>query len=112
MKDAMKLLCKLCLLAAFYVLAPPELMAQTTAKGQVFDQTGETVIGATVVEKGNPQNAVVTDFDGNFTLNLKKGKTVIISYIGTKPAELAAGLNMKVPVLWVLSQVRNWRQYP
>ena len=96
MKDAMKLLCKLCLLAAFYVLAPPELMAQTTAKGQVFDQTGETVIGATVVEKGNPQNAVVTDFDGNFTLNLKKGKTVIISYIGTKPAELAAGLNMKV----------------
>jgi TonB-linked SusC/RagA family outer membrane protein len=96
MKDAMKLLCKLCLLAAFYVLAPPEVMAQTTAKGQVFDQTGETVIGATVVEKGNPQNAVVTDFDGNFTLNLKKGKTVIISYIGTKPAELAASQNMKV----------------
>ena len=72
MKDAMKLLCKLCLLAALFVLAPPELMAQTTAKGQVFDQTGETVIGATVVEKGNPQNAVVTDFDGNFTLNLKR----------------------------------------
>ena len=96
MKDAMKLLCKLCLLAALFVLAPPELMAQTTAKGQVFDQTGETVIGATVVEKGNPQNAVVTDFDGNFTLNLKKGKTVIISYIGTKPAEVAAGPNMKV----------------
>ncbi len=96
MKSAMRLLCKLCLLAAFYVLAPPELMAQITAKGQVFDQTGETVIGATVVEKGNPQNAVVTDFDGNFTLTLKKGKTVIISYIGMKPAEIAAGLSMKV----------------
>ena len=96
MKDAMKLLCKLCLLAAFFVLAPPELMAQTTAKGQVFDQTGETVIGATVVEKGNPQNAVVTDFDGNFTLTLKKGKTVIISYIGMKPAEVTASPSMKV----------------
>ena len=92
----MKLLCKLCLLAAFFVLAPPELMAQTTAKGQVFDQTGETVIGATVVEKGNPQNAVVTDFDGNFTLTLKKGKTVIISYIGMKPAEVTASPSMKV----------------
>ena len=96
MKSAMRLLCKLCLLTTLFVLAPPELMAQTTAKGQVFDQTGETVIGATVVEKDNPQNAVVTDFDGNFTLSLKKGKTVIISYIGMKPTEVAAGPNMKV----------------
>jgi len=96
MKDAMKLLCKLCLLAVFFVLAPPEVLAQTTAKGQVLDSTGEPVIGATVVEKGNVKNATVTDFDGNFTLKLQKGKTVTISYVGMKPKEVTASGDMKV----------------
>ena len=96
MKDAMKLLCRLCLLAAFFVLAPPEVLAQTTAKGTVLDSTGEPVIGATVVEKGNAKNAAVTDFDGNFTLKLQSSKTIVISYVGMKSQELAAGGNMKV----------------
>ena len=92
----MKLLCKLCLLAAFFVLAPPEVLAQTTAKGQVFDSTGEPVIGATVVEKGNAKNATVTDFDGNFTLKLQKAKSVVISYVGMKPYEGTASQSMKI----------------
>ena len=96
MKSAMKLLCKLCLLAAFFVLAPPEAFAQTTAKGTVLDSTGEPIIGATVVEKGNAKNAVVTDFDGNFTLKLQKGKTVTISYVGMVAQEATASQNMKI----------------
>ena len=92
----MRLLCKLCLLAAFFVLAPPEVLAQTVAKGQVFDSTGEPVIGATVVEKGDPKNAAVTDFDGNFSLTLKKAKAVVISYIGMVTQEVAASQNMNV----------------
>ena len=92
----MRLLCKLCLLAAFFVLAPPEVLAQTIAKGQVFDSTGEPVIGATVVEKGDSKNATVTDFDGNFTLSLKNAKAVVISYIGMVSQEVAASQNMKV----------------
>ena len=92
----MRLLCKLCLLAAFFVLAPPEVLAQTVAKGQVFDSTGEPVIGATVVEKGDPKNAAVTDFDGNFSLTLKKAKAVVISYLGMVPQEVAASQNMNV----------------
>ena len=92
----MRLLCKLCLLAAFFVLAPPEVLAQTIAKGQVFDSTGEPVIGATVVEKGDPKNAAVTDFDGNFTLSLKKAKSVVISFIGMVTQEVAASQDMKV----------------
>ena len=70
--------------------------AQTTAKGTVTDQTGEPVIGATVVEKGNAKNAAVTDFDGNFTLKLQKSKTVVISYIGMVTQEVTASDNMKV----------------
>lgn len=96
MKDAMKLLCKLCLLAVFYVLAPPEVLAQVTAKGQVLDSTGEPVIGATVVEKGNPKNAAVTDFDGNFTLKTQKSKTVVFSYVGMKQQEATASSSMKI----------------
>ncbi len=96
MKDAMRLLCKLCLLAVFCVLAPPEVLAQVTAKGQVLDSTGEPVIGATVVEKGNAKNAAVTDFDGNFTLKTQKSKTIVISYVGMKPKEVSASGDMKV----------------
>ena len=70
--------------------------AQTTAKGTVTDSTGEPVIGATVVEKGNPKNAAVTDFDGNFTLKLQKGKTVTISYIGMVSQDVTASQDMKV----------------
>ena len=84
MNQTMRLLCRLCLLATFFVLAPPEVLAQTIAKGQVFDSTNEPVIGATVVEKGNPKNATITDFDGNFTLTLKNAKQVVISYVGLK----------------------------
>ena len=73
-----------------------QVSAQTTAKGTVTDATGEPVIGATVVEKGNAKNAAVTDFDGNFTLKLQKSKTVVISYIGMVTQEVTASENMKV----------------
>ena len=73
-----------------------QVSAQTTAKGTVIDATGEPVIGATVVEKGDPKNATVTDFDGNFTLKLQKGKVVVISYIGMVSQEVTAGPSMKI----------------
>ncbi len=78
------------------LLVVGNLHAQTTAKGTVLDATGEPVIGATVVEKGNPKNATVTDFDGNFTLKLQTAKSVVISYIGMVSQEVAAGPDMQV----------------
>ena len=91
----MRLLCKLCLFALF-ALMPTLASAQTIAKGQVLDANNETIIGATVVEKGNPKNAAVTDFDGNFTLKLQNSKKIVISYIGMVAQELTASENMKV----------------
>ena len=74
-----------------------QVSAQTTAKGTVTDATGEPVIGATVVEKGNAKNAAVTDFDGNFTLKLQKSKTIVISYIGMVTQEVnATGGDLKI----------------
>ena len=49
--------------------------------GTVTDEYGEPVIGASVVEKGNPQNGSITDFDGNFNVKVSEGTTIVISYI-------------------------------
>lgn len=95
MKDAMKILCKVCLSVAFF-LTPLSALAQAQISGQVVDKTGETVIGATIVEKGNPKNATVTDFDGNFKIKVANGKTLIISYVGMKTLEIAAAANMQI----------------
>ena len=75
--------------------ASPSLMAQAVQQakkvtGHVVDVDGP-VIGASVVEKGNPKNGAVTDLDGNFTLNVKPGATLVVSYIGYKTQEVAVG---------------------
>ena len=64
--------------------------------GTVTDEYGEPVIGASVVEKGNPQNGSITDFDGNFNVKVSEGTTIIISYIGYVTQELRATKGMKV----------------
>ncbi len=63
--------------------------------GTVVDATGESVIGATVMEKGT-SNGTVTDFDGNFKIKVDAGKTLVFSYIGFQTQELAAQDGMKV----------------
>lgn len=55
--------------------------------GTVTDATGETVIGASVLEKGTT-NGVITDIDGNFSLNVSPNATIIISYVGYAAQEI------------------------
>jgi TonB-linked SusC/RagA family outer membrane protein len=55
--------------------------------GTVMDVNGETVIGANVIEKGTT-NGTVTDFDGNFSLEITKNATIVISYIGYVEQEI------------------------
>ena len=50
--------------------------------GTVIDESGEPVIGATVVEKGVPQNATITDLEGQFTLKVEAGTLIAVSYVG------------------------------
>ena len=63
--------------------------------GTVFDQTGEPVIGATVMEKGT-SNGTSTDIDGKFSLKVKRGATLVISYVGCETSEVKAEPDMTV----------------
>ena len=58
--------------------------------GTVVDNTGEPAIGATVRVK-NGQHGVVTDIDGKFTIDVPKGSTLVVSYIGTQTQEVQVG---------------------
>ena len=69
--------------------------AQTEITGTVVDETGETVIGATVIEKGTT-NGTVTDFDGVFTLKVNPGATLVFSYVGYLNVEMPASNGMVV----------------
>lgn len=60
--------------------------------GTIRDSFGP-VIGAAVVEKGNPTNGTITDMDGKFSMNIRTGSTIVISYIGYKTQEIKAGQN-------------------
>lgn len=83
------------LMSTLLILVSTIMYAQTEITGSVIDETGEGVIGATVMEKGT-SNGTVTDFDGNFKLNVAAGTMLVVTYIGYEPIEVAAADNMKV----------------
>ena len=83
------------LLSTLLIFASTIMYAQTEITGTVVDETGEGAIGATVMEKGT-SNGTVTDFDGNFTLKVNEGATLVITYIGFEPVEVAATSGVKV----------------
>ena len=86
------------LLVALFVIGCLQLMAQTrTIKGEVTDaQNGEALIGATVMVKGE-KGGTVTDFDGNFSLQVSSSaKKIKVSYIGYIDKILSISDNMKV----------------
>ena len=86
---------KRALLSFGFLLVCSIMYAQSEIHGTVVDPTGETVIGATVMEKGT-SNGTVTDFDGNFELKVKPGTTLVISYVGYQSQEVAAADGLKI----------------
>lgn len=61
---------------------------QYSLKGEVLDELGDPLIGATVKVKSDPNNGVMTDINGQFTLNVSKGDVLQVSYIGYVTVEL------------------------
>ena len=75
---------RMALLFLFLLFTSGTITAQTI-NGSVKDNTGEPIIGATVMEQGAANNGTVTDIDGNFTIKLKgKSSKLSVSYVGMK----------------------------
>lgn len=73
------------------IIVVPVAVSKGVAKkitGVVTDSDGEPIIGANVVVKGSVTNGTITDADGNFTLNVASGETLLISYIGFSVKEV------------------------
>ncbi|WP_246245585.1 MULTISPECIES: SusC/RagA family TonB-linked outer membrane protein [Flavobacteriaceae] len=73
-----------------------ELPAQTIS-GKVTDEEGNPLPGASVVEKGTP-NGTTTDFDGNFTIDVIEGATLVVSYLGFVTQEVVVGSQSNITV--------------
>ena len=72
-----------------------EQLQTQIVNGLVVDVNGEPVIGASVVEKGTT-NGGITDINGKFTLNVKPGSTLQISFVGYQTQEIKATKTVKV----------------
>lgn len=99
-------LCYRLLLMLAVVFFALDVSAQTTISGQVKDDMGEAVIGASIVVKGT-SNGTVTDFDGNFTLKCQSGAKLVITYIGYTPQEVAAKDGMLVTLKEDVAQLNE-----
>lgn len=75
-------------MAMLLTLSLPALAQKITVTGHVSDENGEDLIGATIMEKGT-SNGTSADIDGNFSINVPPTATLVVSYIGYDPMEVA-----------------------
>ena len=94
MKNSLRLKALLTLLVGLF-LSIGAFAQQIAVKGHVKDTTGEPVIGANVLVKGTT-NGTITDFDGNFMLNVPKDAILSVSFVGYKSAEVKAASTVMV----------------
>jgi len=80
------------------ILSASVFAQQITVKGHVKDDTGEPVIGATVRVSGQ-EGGVMTDIDGNFTIQANSGATISVTYIGYQTATVSAAPSVVVALV-------------
>ncbi len=73
--------------------------AQINVKGHVKDSQGEPIIGATVRIVGQSTGGAISDFDGNFTLQVKQGAQLSVSYVGYQTQTVAAASNVVITLI-------------
>ena len=83
------------LLSSALLLVSTLTFAQSKVSGTVKDANGEPLIGVSVMEVGT-NNGAVTDMNGNYTLNVKPGAKLKLSYIGFTPKTVKAGSNSQI----------------
>ena len=91
----MKHLKRLATIALALMVSTIMYAQKVEVSGTVVDQTGETIIGATIMEKGTT-NGTITDFDGNFKLTTASGAKIVVTYIGFITEELPGSKGMNI----------------
>ena len=81
----------------FCVTASAQSVRKKTITGIVTDQTGESIIGANVIEKGT-SNGTITDIDGRFTLEVSEKSIIQVSFIGYTSREVAVGKQTNITI--------------
>lgn len=74
-------------MAMLLALAIPSLAQSITVTGHVTDETGEDLIGATIMEKGT-SNGTSADLEGNFSITVPSNATLVVSYVGYDPMDV------------------------
>lgn len=89
--------CLLVLILSFFSICAT---AQYQVTGKVIDQSGETLIGATVREIGNDTNGTITDFNGEYAIKVKdKNSQLIVQYVGYEDLRVNVNGRQKVDVV-------------
>ena len=78
--------------------AMPALAQDQIVKGQIVDENGEPIIGASVTLASNKAKGTITDFDGNYQLSVPKGEKVTITFIGYMPQTVKPGGKVQLQV--------------
>ncbi|MEZ4987550.1 MAG: carboxypeptidase-like regulatory domain-containing protein [Saprospiraceae bacterium] len=77
------------LLTGLMIITTCTAFSQNTLQGKIFDDTGESVIGANVLIKGTSKGTI-SDIDGSFTIEVMAGETtLIVSYVGYETQEVS-----------------------
>ncbi len=79
------------LLSALFSIFVISAYAQVSVSGTVKDEKGDGLPGVTILEKGNLSNGTITDIDGNYSLKVGSGATLVFSFTGYRTVEIPAG---------------------
>jgi TonB-linked SusC/RagA family outer membrane protein len=89
-----KMICMLCILSC----TPFVVFAQQRVSGTVIDAAGASFAGVNIVEKGVVSSGTITDANGNFTLNVQSGATLVVSFIGYVTQEIVVGTRSELRI--------------
>ena len=81
---------KFTLFLTLFLLSVTFVVAQKNISGKILDEKGGAVIGANILVKGTA-NGTISDYDGNYSLSVPSGATLVISYTGYTSQEIAVG---------------------
>ena len=97
-RDMKRYIKSLCLGLVMAFVSTTAIAQNQTVTGQVVDENGEAVIGASVTLASDKSKGTVTDFDGNYSLSVPKGEKITITSIGYMPQTVKPGGKIQLQV--------------